>query len=186
MSFVKTDMNRILYTNHGLHLNKIGKQLVHYQLVSFLDSTFEQKRSQPIILGSHKILDDNNLICDGKQMLEIQEVNDVICGNQVCGIQDVNNITCDSNQRHEIQEINNLTCDSNQMQETKDVNNTCDSNQRHKIQDFKTTCNSNQIHKLHHDNNLTCDSNQIQTSSRNLNRNRRLPVIRSNDFLWQM
>ena len=127
--------------------------------MSFLDSTFKQKRSQPIVLGSHKILDDNNLICDGKQVLEIQEVNDIICDNQVYKTQVVNNITCDSNQMH---------------------------NQRHKIQDLKTTCNINQIHELQHDNNLTCDSNQIQTSSRNLNHNRRLPVTGSNDFLWQM
>jgi len=75
----------------------------------------------------------------------------------------------------------NLICDSNQMQETKDVNNTCDSNQH-----LQTTRNSDQIHKLHYDNNLTRDINQIHTPGRNLSHNRRLPVTRSNDFLWQM
>ena len=132
--------------------------------MSFLDSTFKQKRSQPIVLGSHKILDDNNLFCDGKQVLEIHEVNDVIFGNQMFETQVVNNITSDSNQRHKVQEANNLTCDSNQMH-----------NQRHNVQDLKTACNSNQIHKLQHDNDLTCDSNQIQMSSRNLSHNRRFP-----------
>ena len=86
--------------------------------MSFLDSTFEQKRSQPIVLGSHKILDDNNLICDGKQVLEIQEVSDVICSNQVYETQVVNDITCDSNQIHKLQHDNNLTCYSNQIQTT--------------------------------------------------------------------
>jgi hypothetical protein len=130
MSFVKADMNRIPYTNHGLHLNKIGKQLVHYQLVYFLDSTFEQKRSQPIVLGSHRILDDHNLICDGKQVLEIQEVNDVIFGNQMFETQVVNNITSDSNQRHNVQ----------------DLKTACNSNQIHKLQhDNDLTCDSNQI-----------------------------------------
>ena len=75
----------------------------------------------------------------------------------------------------------NLICDSNQMQETKDVNNTCDSNQQ-----LQTTCNSDKIHKLHYDNYLTRDINQIHTSGRNLSHNRRLPITRSNDFLWQM
>jgi len=67
------------------------------------------------------------------------------------------------------------------MQETKDVNNTCDSNQQ-----LQTTCNSDKIHKLHYDHYLTRDINQIHTSGRNLSHNRRLPVTRSNDFLWQM
>ena len=168
-------MNRILYTNHGLHLNKIGKQPVQHQLVSSLDSTFEQKRVQPIILGCYRIVEDNNIICDGNQMLKKQEVNDVNHENQT------NNIACDSEQQHEIPEVLNLICDSNQMHETKDVNNTCDSNQH-----LKTTCNSDQIHKLQYANNLTRDINQIYTSGRNLNRNRRLPVTRYNDFLWQM
>ena len=90
MSFVKTDTNRILYTNNGVHLNKIGKQLVQHQLVPFLDSTFEQKRAQPIILGSHKILENNNIICDGNQMLKKQEINDANHENQT------KNIACDS------------------------------------------------------------------------------------------
>jgi hypothetical protein len=141
MSFVKTVKDRNLYTYHGLHLNKLGKQLVYHQIASLLYSIFEQKTSHPIFLGWHEIQDVNNLTCDENQMHEIQ---------------DVNNLTCDENQMHEIQDGNNLTCDENQM---------------HEIQD---------------DNILTCDENQKQTSNRSLNRSRRPPVTRSNDFLWQI
>ena len=67
-SFLKTDKDRNLFTNHGLHLNKLGKQLVHHQIASLLHSIFEQKTSHPIILGWHEIQDDNNLTCDGNQV----------------------------------------------------------------------------------------------------------------------
>ena len=42
-SFLETDNNRNLFTNHGLHLNKLGKQLVNHQIASLLLITFEQK-----------------------------------------------------------------------------------------------------------------------------------------------
>jgi hypothetical protein len=42
-SFLKTDKGRNLSTNHELHLNKLGKQLVHHQIASLLHSIFEKK-----------------------------------------------------------------------------------------------------------------------------------------------
>ena len=48
--FLETDNNRNLFTNHGLHLNKWGKQLVNHQIASLLHTTFEQKTTSPIIL----------------------------------------------------------------------------------------------------------------------------------------
>ena len=42
-SFLKTDTDRNLFTNHGLHLNKLGKQLVHYQIASFLCHLLNRK-----------------------------------------------------------------------------------------------------------------------------------------------
>jgi hypothetical protein len=67
-SFLKIDKDRYLSTNHGLHLNNLGKQLVHYQIASLLHFIFEPKTSYTIILGWHKIQDDNNLTCDGNQV----------------------------------------------------------------------------------------------------------------------
>jgi hypothetical protein len=67
-SFLETDNNRNLFTNHGLHLNKLGKQLVNYQISSLLHSTFEQKTSYPIILGWHETQDDNTLTSDKNQV----------------------------------------------------------------------------------------------------------------------
>ena len=40
-SFLETD-DRNLFTKHGLHLNKLGKQLVNHQLASLIQTTFEQ------------------------------------------------------------------------------------------------------------------------------------------------
>jgi hypothetical protein len=67
-SFLKTDKDRNLFTNHGLHLNKLGKQLVHHQIATLLQSIIEQKTFHPIILGWHDTHDDNNLTCDGNQV----------------------------------------------------------------------------------------------------------------------
>ena len=35
--FLETDSKRILFTTHGLHLNKSGKQLVTYQIASLVN-----------------------------------------------------------------------------------------------------------------------------------------------------
>jgi len=53
-SFLETDNNRNLFTNHWLHLNELGKQLVNHQIASLLLTTFEQKTSSPITLGWHE------------------------------------------------------------------------------------------------------------------------------------
>jgi len=68
-SFLETENNRNLFTNHGLHLNKTGKRLVTYQITSLLQSIFEHKTSVPIILGWHNEIQDNNIpICEGNQV----------------------------------------------------------------------------------------------------------------------
>jgi hypothetical protein len=67
MGFLKTDNDRNLFTNHGPHLNKLGKQLVHFQLASLLNSTFDLKTSQPIILRWHEIPSASYKTCDQKQ-----------------------------------------------------------------------------------------------------------------------
>ena len=67
-SFLGTDNNRNLFTNHGLHLNTLGKELVNNQIASLLRSTFEQKNCYPIILGRYETQDDNNLTCDVNQV----------------------------------------------------------------------------------------------------------------------
>jgi len=49
--FMEMDNTRTLFTNHGLHMNKLGKQLVIFQVATFLYSTFEPKKSPPISLS---------------------------------------------------------------------------------------------------------------------------------------
>ena len=68
-SFLKTDTDRNLFMNHGLHLNKLGKQLVHHLIASHLYSIFEQKTSHPITLGWHEKQEDKSITCDGNQVL---------------------------------------------------------------------------------------------------------------------
>ena len=63
-SFLKTDNDRDLFTNHGLHLNKLGKQLVHYQIASFLCYVFEPKNIVPITLKWYETHEDDNLTYD--------------------------------------------------------------------------------------------------------------------------
>jgi hypothetical protein len=53
------DNNRNMFTKHGLHLNKLGKQSVTCQIVLLFKSIFEQKTLSPIILGWHKYNDDS-------------------------------------------------------------------------------------------------------------------------------
>jgi hypothetical protein len=64
--FLETDNNRNLFTKHGLHLNKLGKQLVTCQIASLIHLVFEQKTFSPIILGWHNDIQDNtNITYDG-------------------------------------------------------------------------------------------------------------------------
>jgi len=68
-SFLETENNRNSFTNHGLHLNILGKQLVTCQIASLLQSIFEHKTSVPIILGWHNEIKDKNIpICVGNQV----------------------------------------------------------------------------------------------------------------------
>ena len=42
--FMETDNTRTLFTNHRLHMNTLGKQLITCQIATFLHSIFEQKK----------------------------------------------------------------------------------------------------------------------------------------------
>ena len=59
--FMETDNTRILFTNHGLHRNKLGKQLVNCQRVTFLYSILEPKIYPPISLGWYEPQNCNHL-----------------------------------------------------------------------------------------------------------------------------
>ena len=41
--FLETNNTGTFFTNHGLHINKLTKQIVNYQIASLLYSTFAQK-----------------------------------------------------------------------------------------------------------------------------------------------
>ena len=57
--FMETDNTRTLFTNHGLHMNKMGKHLVNCQIATFLYSIFKQKKSPPISLSWYEPLNYN-------------------------------------------------------------------------------------------------------------------------------
>jgi hypothetical protein len=59
-SFIETENTRKLFTNHGLHRNKLGKRLVTYQIASFLQSALEHNIMIPISLDWHKKTQENN------------------------------------------------------------------------------------------------------------------------------
>jgi len=50
-SFLKTDQIRKLFTKHGLHHNRLGKQYFFHQIASMVYYLFEQKTTYPIRLG---------------------------------------------------------------------------------------------------------------------------------------
>jgi len=53
-NFLETSNDRNLFTNHGLHHNKQGKNLVKFQLASFLLITFAQNTTKHIPLEWHE------------------------------------------------------------------------------------------------------------------------------------
>ena len=68
-NFIGSENDRKRFTKHGLHRNKLGKQLVTLQLSHFLLNTFDQKRILlPISLGWYETDEDNNLHCTLEQV----------------------------------------------------------------------------------------------------------------------
>jgi len=68
-NFLETRNDRNLFTNHGLHRNKQGKNLVKFQLASFLLITFAQNTAKPIPLEWHEIciaINDSEVIKECK------------------------------------------------------------------------------------------------------------------------
>jgi N-glycosylase/DNA lyase len=58
--FMEMDNTRILFTNHGLHMNNLGKQLVNCHIVTLVYSILEQKKPSPISLGWYEPQNCNN------------------------------------------------------------------------------------------------------------------------------
>ena len=59
---MEMDNTRTLFTNHGLHMNTLGKQLITCQIATFLHSIFEPKKSPPISLGWYELQSCNYLV----------------------------------------------------------------------------------------------------------------------------
>jgi len=53
-SFLKTEQNRKLYTRHGLHYNRLGKQYLFHQIGLMVYSLLEQKTACPISVDWNK------------------------------------------------------------------------------------------------------------------------------------
>jgi hypothetical protein len=51
--FLETDQDRTLFTNQGLHHNRVGKQLFFHQIAIMVYSLFEQRNIYPISLSWH-------------------------------------------------------------------------------------------------------------------------------------
>jgi len=69
--FMEMDNTRTLFTNHGLHMNKLRKQLVTCQVAAFLYSTFEQKKSPPVSLSWYKLQNYNYPAQEDNQIIAI-------------------------------------------------------------------------------------------------------------------
>jgi len=62
---------RILFTNHGLHRNKLGKRLINCQIVTFLYSILEPKIYLPISLGWYEPQNFNHLTQGNNEILSL-------------------------------------------------------------------------------------------------------------------
>ena len=69
---METDNTRTLFTNHGLHMNKLGKQLVICQRATLLYSTFEQKKSPPISLSWYELQNSNYPAQEDNQIISLE------------------------------------------------------------------------------------------------------------------
>ena len=68
---METDNTRILFTNHGLHRNKLGKRLVNCQIVNFLYSILEPEIYPPISLGWYEPQNCNHLTRENNQITSL-------------------------------------------------------------------------------------------------------------------
>jgi hypothetical protein len=69
--FTETNNTRALFTNHGLHMNKMGKHLVNCQIDAFLYYIFQQKKSPPISLGWYEPLNYNYLDQEENKIISV-------------------------------------------------------------------------------------------------------------------
>ena len=68
---METDNTRTLFTNYGLHMNKLGKQLVTCHIATLLYFTFDQKKSPPISLSWYKLQNSNYPAQEDNQIISI-------------------------------------------------------------------------------------------------------------------
>jgi hypothetical protein len=59
---IEIDNNRNLFTNHGLHRNKLGKRLTTYVLADFIQTSWKQKVQAPIPLGWLDVSCDKDIL----------------------------------------------------------------------------------------------------------------------------
>jgi hypothetical protein len=71
--FLETLKDRKLFTNHGLHRNKLRKKLVNIQLAHLLLTTFSHKALHPISLGWYETCNEVNLSGDVNQMKSLDK-----------------------------------------------------------------------------------------------------------------
>jgi len=69
--FMEMDNDRILFTNHRLHKNKLGKWLVNCQIVNFLYSIFEPRDYPPMSLGWYEPQNYNDLTQEENQSTSV-------------------------------------------------------------------------------------------------------------------
>jgi len=58
--------DRKLFTNHGLHLNGLGKEMLFRQIVSLTHATLDQKKDPSIILRWNLDISHTGTLCQGK------------------------------------------------------------------------------------------------------------------------
>ena len=73
--YICSDNDRKLFTNHGLHRNKLGKMLISLQLAEYIITTFGHKSTTPISLRWYNDEEGNSLHHDLSQTTQNRNSN---------------------------------------------------------------------------------------------------------------
>jgi len=71
VSILEMDSDRKLFTNHGLHLNGLGKLVLSKQIVSHVYAMVDQKKDLPIILSWNSDLGYTDTLCGGTHFVAV-------------------------------------------------------------------------------------------------------------------
>jgi hypothetical protein len=182
LSVINVDLEREIYTRHGLHLNPKGKEQIANNVISVIKDLFHIKKAIPLAMKQKDVEVKDGEQSANKQLQGDQEIKESRCEKKVLPQENANSETGDQNksetnkklsvnkQIQEVQEIQESICE-NKATAREDVNSETKDQER-------TEEDLNQ--QVPSDCPVVLPTNTTSTSGRP----KRTPRTRSDDFLW--